>query len=296
MSASFRRLYLHALLGSAQIVLLVIGVLAPGRAGWPICLFLIAAISLAAWIEVYRRLQIVDDTPTSHIASAAQGYVELSGRCEPTPGAPTLAPYSQLPCAWCRYVMEAYSDRKWSQCEHGETDASILLADATGRCMVDPAGAEVLTNNKESWTEGDYRYTEWRILQHSTVYVLGEFRTLSQESSPADMDSDISALLSEWKRDHAAQLARFDRNRDGTLDLGEWEQVRLAARAAVEKNYREMQAAPELSLVQAPKDGRPFLISNLSQRELERTYRFWIWVHLATFVAAMAGLGWNLIS
>jgi len=96
-------------------------------------------------------------------------------------------------------------------------------------------------------------------------------------------------------RDHAALLARFDRNRDGTIDSGEWEQVRLAARAEVEKNYREMQAAPELSVVQAPKDGRPFLISNLSQRELERKYRLWIWVHLGTFIAAMGGLGWNLI-
>jgi hypothetical protein len=296
MSSSFRRLYLHFLLGGAQLVLLVIGSLAPGRAGWPISLSLIAAISLAAWIGVYRRLRVVDDTPTSNIASAAQGYVELSGRCETMPGAPTLAPYSQLPCAWCRYVMEAYSDRKWSQCEHGETDASILLADSTGRCVVDPAGAEILINNKETWTEGDYRYTEWKILQHSTVYVLGDFRTLSQEPSAADTESDISALLTEWKHDHAALLARFDRNRDGTIDFDEWEQVRLAARAEVEKNYREMQAAPELSVVQAPEDGRPFLISNMSQRELERKYRLWIWVHLATFIAAMGGLGRNLIA
>ena len=296
MSSSFRRPYLHALLGGAQLVLLGIGVFAPGRAGWPIALALIAAISLAAWIGVYRRLRVVEDTPTSNIASAAQGYVELSGRCESTPGAPTLAPYSHLPCAWCRYVMEAYSDRKWSRCDEGETDASFLLADSTGRCVVDPAGAEIITNNKETWTEGDYRYTEWKILQHDPVYVLGDFRTLSQESSATDMESDISALLTEWKRDHAKLQERFDRNRDGTIDLDEWEQVRLAARAEVENNYREMQAAPELSVAQAPKDGRPFLISNMSQRELESKYRLWIWVHLATFIAAMAGLGRDLIS
>ena len=296
MSSYFRRLYLHLLLGAAQLVLLVIGMLAPGRAGWPISLSLIAAISLGAWIGVYRRLRIVDDTPTSNIASAAQGYVELSGRCESIPGDPTFAPYSQLPCVWCRYVMEIRSDNKWARREQGETDASFLLADSTGRCVVDPAGAEILTNAKDSWIEGDCRYTEWKIPQHNTVYVLGDFRTLSHEPTAYEMDSDISALLGEWKSDHAALLARFDRNHDGTIDLDEWEQARSAARAEVEKNYREMQAAPELSGVRAPGNGRPYLISNMSQRELAGKYRLWIWVHVTIFIAAMGGLGWNLIS
>ena len=135
-----------------------------------------------------------------------------------------------------------------------------------------------------------------RINEHSPVYVLGDFRTLSREPSAVDKESDISALLTEWKHNHGALLARFDRNHDGTIDLDEWEQVRNAARAEVEKNYREMQAAPELSGVQAPNDGRPYLISNMSQRALADIYRLWISVHLAIFVAAMAGLGWNLIS
>ena len=162
--------------------------------------------------------------------------------------------------------------------------------------MVDAEAAEIVTDRKDTWIEGGYRYTEWKISLGDSVYVLGEFRTLSCEPSAADMDSDISALLTEWKRDHAALLARFDRNHDGTIDLDEWEQVRLAARAEVEKNCREMQAAPELSGVQAPRDGRPYLISNLSHRQLERKYRLWIWAHLATFIAAMGGLGRNLIS
>ncbi|HEY5290710.1 MAG TPA: EF-hand domain-containing protein, partial [Burkholderiales bacterium] len=296
MSSSFRRMYLHVLLGGAQLVLLVIGMLVPVRAVWLTCLSLIAAISLAAWIAVYRRLRFVDDTPTSTIAAAAQGYVELSGRCASTPGAPTLAPYSQLPCVWCRYVMDEHMNNKWVRRDEGETDASFMLADSTGSCVVDPAGAEIVTNTRDSWTEGDCRYTEWKILQHATVYVLGEFRTLSQELPAADMDSDISELLTGWKRDHAALLARFDRNHDGTIDLDEWEQVRLAARAEVEKNYREIEAAPDLSSMQAPRDGRPYLISSISQRELEGKYRLWTWVHLASFIAAMGGLGWNLIS
>ena len=296
MSSFFKRPYLHVLLGGAQFALLIIGLEVHGRAGRPISLALVAAISLAAWIGLYRRLRVVDDTPTSTIASAAQGYVELAGRCESTPDAPTFAPYSQMPCVWCRYVMEARTNNKWVRRESGETDASFLLADTTGHCMVDPAGAEILTDSKETWVEGDCRFTEWKINQHSRVYVLGDFHTLSHEFSAADMDSDVSALLSEWKRDHAALLARFDRNRDGTIDLGEWEQARSAARAEVERNYREMRAAPELSAVRAPSDGRPYLISNMSQRELARKYQIWIAVHLAIFIAAMAALDRNLMS
>ena len=296
MNSFARRLYLDVLLGGAQLALLVAGVVAPGRAAWPLSLALIAAISLAAWIAVYRRLRLVEDTPTSNIASAAQGYVELSGRCQSTPGAPTFAPYSHLPCVWCRYLMEAHSDKGWTPGEQGETDASFLLADASGSCLIDPAGAEIISNNKETWIDGDYRYTEWKFLPHNVVYVLGDFRTASHQPSAADRESDVSALLAEWKRDHAALLARFDRNGDGNLDLDEWEQARLAARAEVEKNYREMQAAPELSIVRAPRDGRQFLISNLSQRQLQGMYRLRIGLHLAAFIAAMGGLGWNLIA
>ncbi len=296
MNSFFRRLYLDVLLGGAQLALLVLGMVVPGRAAWPLSLSAIAAISLAAWTAVYRRLRVIEDTPTSRIASAAQGYVELSGRCTSTSGDPTFAPYSHLPCVWCRYLMESQSDRNWLRVEEGETDVSFMLADSTGSCVVDPAGAEIISNNKETWIEGNKRYTEWKILLHDSVYVLGDFRTQSQQPSTTDRESDVSALLAEWKRDRAALLARFDRNRNGTIELDEWEQVRLAARAEVEKNYREMQAAPEISIVRAPKDGRQYLISNKSQRELARMYQLRIWLHLAIFIAAMAGLGRNLIA
>ncbi len=295
MSSSFRRLYLDVLLGGAQLVLLAFGLVLPGRATLPIVLALIAAVSLLAWVAVYRRLRRIEDTPTSTIAGAAQGYVELSGRCESVPGTPTEAPYSHLACAWCRYMMEEYRDRKWVRSDAGETDASFQLRDATGTCAVDPSGAEIVTDDKETWAEGNYRYTEWRIRPHDTLYVLGEFRTLSKEPSAADKESDVSALLAAWKQDHAALLARFDANRNGEIDLAEWERARLAARTEVEQNYREMQAAPELCGVRKPADGRQFLIANVSQQALARKYRIWGWLHLAIFICAMAGLGRSLV-
>ena len=146
---------------------------------------------------------------------------------------------------------------KWVRSEQGETDASFLLADSTGRCLVDPAGAEILTNEKESWIEGDYRYTEWKIPQHNTVYVLGDFRTLSHEPSAYDMDSDISALLGEWKSDHAALLARFDRNHDGTIDLDEWEQARSLRVPRWKRTTAKCRLRPNSAASARPRTGAP---------------------------------------
>ena len=68
---------------------------------------------------VYRHEE--EFAPYAQAAATAQGYAELSGRCESIPGDPTFAPYSQLPCVWCRYVMEIRSDNKWVRRDHGET-------------------------------------------------------------------------------------------------------------------------------------------------------------------------------
>ncbi len=43
----------------------------------------LTAAGLLAWLASYKRYRLIADTPTSQITSAAQGYVELVGRCEP---------------------------------------------------------------------------------------------------------------------------------------------------------------------------------------------------------------------
>ena len=77
---------------------------------------------------------------TSKVASAAQGYVELIGSGRPLAGAPLISPVSQLPCLWYRYKIERKtSDNKWVLEDKGESDASFILEDGTGECVVDRA-------------------------------------------------------------------------------------------------------------------------------------------------------------
>ena len=53
-------------------------------------LCLVGGISLVLWILNFRRVRAVADTPTSRVASAPQGYVELCGIARQHPGQPLI--------------------------------------------------------------------------------------------------------------------------------------------------------------------------------------------------------------
>ena len=85
------------LFGGLHLGLLAVAAQSESRKGWVVALALMAAVSFFAWIANYRRLRQIADTPTSNVATAAQGYAELAGRAEPA-GAPLRATYSGRPC------------------------------------------------------------------------------------------------------------------------------------------------------------------------------------------------------
>ena len=149
MPVSLRREYAHLVTSGAQLLLLLIGLRLESRNGWLVCLAIMAAISILAWMSALGRLRTIRDTPTSKIASAAQGYVELLGSGHPF-GEPLLGQLSRLPCLWYRYKIEQRnSERKWRSMDSGESDDSFILRDETGECVVDPEQAEILTWHRD---------------------------------------------------------------------------------------------------------------------------------------------------
>ena len=106
MLVSLRRGYGDLVTSGGQIILLIIGFQTESRLGMFVCVALIAPLSLIAWISAWRRARAVADTPTSRIASAAQGYVELIGIGKPLGGQPVISPANHLPCLWYRYRIE----------------------------------------------------------------------------------------------------------------------------------------------------------------------------------------------
>jgi len=295
MLVTLRREYAQHITSGGHLLLLVVGFYIGSRTVWLWCLGVMAVISLPAWYSALYRLRAISGTPTSRIGSAAQGYVELIGRGK-TYDTPILSMYTFLPCLWCRYKLERRnSDNKgWNIEESGENSAPFLIDDGTGKCVIDPQGAEILTRHKDSWTKGDYRYTEWKLLDIDTIYTLGEFKTIGGSNTTTTQEELVKQVLAEWKMNNADLLKRFDLDNNGVLDMQEWMLARSAAKREAEKRMNEILAELDTNFMLQPQDGRLFLISNFDQNKLSLRYKLWAWAHFFVFFGVLGGIAWIL--
>lgn len=246
-----------------------------------------------------RRTRLMEDTPTSRVRSAAQGYVELEGVALLMAGEPIICPLTATRCVWWKYrVDEKQSDgrnTKWVRIDAGRSDDSFLLDDGTGQCVVDPAGADVIPTAKRTWYGssprpdvpyelgkgmlramfGKYRYTEELIFSANRVYAIGAFRTQAGGPDVFDEQADLRELLDKWKHDKQ-MMALLDVNKDGTVDMKEWEAARRMALDKVRRDHVERAVGtPDLNILAKPKDGRPYILSGVPQAALVRRYRLY---------------------
>lgn len=266
---------------------------------WFVLAALVTGVS-AAFYFIWRslhRARIVEDMPTARVRSAYQGYVELEGRGLLLDGPPIVGPLTGTRCLWYRYKIEHHETRgdgrgsHWGTLQAGVSDGLFALDDGTGRCLIDPEGAEVIPGEKDVWYgnagfprrgppaskswfrlgSGEYRYTEERLMP-GDLYALGWFHTV--DAAAGDLRADVVALLRDWKGDQPALRRRFDRDGDGRIDAEEWDAARAAAQAEALARRRDQPRAPTLHvLARAPSDRHPFLLSALSQRVLATRYR-----------------------
>lgn len=282
----------------------------------PIALLLLAltAISLACLYGIFRnfhRYRMINDTPTSRIRSAHQGYVELEGIGRLMKGTPIVSPLTKMQCLWYSYKIErrvnghrdhSLQKTDWEKVESGVSDNLFLLADDTGSCVVDPEGAAIKPSFSKSWlgssyypltgTVGDYRYTEKRIGVGEDLYLLGFFKTVGGRNDKLDKSAEVSSLLANWKKRPELLLARFDHNDDGEIDLQEWETARTTAAQEVEKSFSDRLVQPEVHIISKPQDSsRPYVITVDSQEMISQQYR---WYSVATmlgfFLSGMAAV------
>ncbi len=289
------------LTGGAHVLILIVAVQFEKSEIWPWALLAMCGISFFAWLGNYRRYRQISDLPTSKVASAAQGYVELVGRGELLGGEPVISRLSKVSCCWYRYLVEEEtSDNKWKTIDKGSSIAHFLLADDTGKCVISPEGAEIVTDVHRSWREDPYRYNEWLLLPKSVLYAVGEFTTTGGNlREDVEERKDIAVLIDVWKRDQQNLQQRFDLNQDGTIDKKEWELARLQAAREVRK-MRSEQVKPLVEgvhLLRKPRDGRLFLLANEMPDTLGRRYLVWSSVHFllfcATGITALLMLGYK---
>jgi hypothetical protein len=267
------------------------------------------------WLHIARMLE---DTPTSRIRSAAQGYVELAGRSRALAGAANLAPLTQRPCVWWRYRIQRRTGStaggrqrtKWQTVQSGRSELPFLLDDGTGECIVQPSGAEMVTAETTTWYgdtpwptqapgrrsafgEPEYRYYEERIYEHERVHVLGQFRSHTGVGQQ-DPGADVATLLAEWKQDQAELARRFDTDGDGRVSLGEWERAREEARRTITQRHLEQPVPPALHVVGRPDGRQLFLIASYPEKALARRFRRRAIVAFAGFAVATCALAWLL--
>jgi hypothetical protein len=291
---------------------------------WLLAAGLAATAAYSFWyaFKAWAKNRVIEDTPTSRVRSAAQGYVELKGRSLPSADSKNRAPLTGTPCAWWRYKIEQRGgsgrSRSWSTVDSGTSTEPFVLDDDTGQCLVDPNGAEVFPGATDVWygpeawpqvripngtgvlgwlvdhlVTDKYRYTEYRLQAHEPLYAIGAFRSLGG-ASVEDPDDAVVELLREWKRDQATLLSRFDANRDGTLSAAEWDHARAAARAQVQNARAADTRTPSLHVLADPTDGRAFLLAASDGESLARRFRRRALAGIGGFVGSSALLTWML--
>ncbi len=274
----------------------------------------VALLALWRFLVRLRRDRVVADTPEVRLRSAAQGYVKVQGRTQPSGAEPTAAPLSSRPCVWWAYEIaheerDSRGNRRWHTTDsRSSVETFALVDDDDVRCLVGPVKAEITPTVRNVWYGatswpmtgppesrtllplGSWRYTERLLSVGVRVCVLGEFRS---HSEVGDLGAAVAAKLHEWKQDQQALLARFDLDHDGKLSEGEWEAARQAAARECQTQTLQSSIARE-SVISEPENGEPFLIAPLSEAALERREKLFAGLYLALGLVGVVVCAWAI--
>lgn len=265
------------------------------KSAWALLLGMALAASMFAAFFNYWRLLKITEAPISTIASAAQGYIELHGMASLQ--TPLKTPYHGISCVW--YRAWAYANRADSSLpkqpidnrllEYVESDTPFQLRDGTGTCMVDPKGAEVIFVERRTLLKNEHRYVEEYLPVSRRVYVLGQLDTRHAHVDKAAINKEVREMLAELKQSPHKLLNRYDHNRNGQIDMDEWEAARQDAIQHAHAKHA-MKAHTGSFTLSKPVDEHLFLISAKSPHELSASYRHWAIAHFAILVVLILAL------
>ncbi len=277
---------------------------------WGFLIFPIAITLFCLWAFVHylRLTRLIEDTPTSKIRSAAQGFTELEGRAVFVANSPLASPLSGKICIWYRYKIErkvqSGKNTSWRTIQSGSSPHPIRLDDTTGQCLLSQKGASIHTHLNKTWygmqaspsnlsversesflQYGNYRYSEELITENTPLYALGHFKTVRSNDHYSKQKA-ITNIISTWKSDYQSLLAKFDKNNDGTLDEKEWKLVRLAANLQADDLEKELMLEPEIHTMEKPAKGLPYLISTGEQSSFANKFKWYSRLAFVVFIIA----------
>ncbi len=262
---------------------------------WVLLLSLaLVASAFAAFFNYWRLLKITE-APISTIASAAQGYIELHGTASTQTALKT--PYHGISCVW--YRAWVYANRRESSyprkvidtrlLQYAESDNLFQLQDETGACMVDPKGAEIIFAQQRTFLKNEHRYVEEYLPAGRRLYVLGQLDTRHGHFDRDVINNDVRETLADLKLDPQKLLNRYDHNRNGQIDMDEWESARQDVIKQVDAKHA-MKAHTGSFTLEKPADEHLFLISAKSPNELAASYRHWAIAHFVILLLLLLAL------
>ena len=270
------------------VILCLLGILSWQRSNAQLLVLFASGLGLLASLFNYWRLLKITEAPISTIAAAAQGYVELQGRASTQK--PLATPFHGVPCVWYRaWVYANIKDDNLFQSpvsmrllDYVESSDTFQLNDETGACAINPIGAEVIFFQMHTWRKNDHRYVEQYLPAGKSLYVIGQLDSRKDVLDTAAFNRDLSAKLAEWKSRPQRLLHLYDHNRDGRIDMQEWELARQDATASV-KAEQAMHANLGSFTLHKPSDKHMFIISAKSPHELRSAHKFWAWLYFGFF-------------
>jgi hypothetical protein len=278
--------------GIVYVSLLGAGIFIPGSWIWLVVLPVLACATFYYWFSAYARQHMIENMPTSRIATAAQGYVELCGTVAAVPGDTMKGPLTHHPCVWYAYGIDEQRGKDKTTIESGSRSVPFLIRDGTGECLVNPRAAEILCETSEQWDADNRHYSEWSIRIGDPVYAIGRFSTRAAQPQ-GDPNVEINAVVRSWLADPRMFFARFDADRNGKIAAAELAEARAAARSEV---YQSMAArAGGVHTLVAPDDDRPFIIMNMGEARVDARFRELTYVHLVLFFVTLGFWGYNLV-
>ena len=159
-------------------------------------------------INYLRLVRIIEDTPSTNIASTPQGMVEVKGKTLPLENQVLMVPRKNIPCVWYRYVQTyEYNDDEQSEPEVKESHERFYIEDHTGKCAIDPVYAEIHPKKEfEEYKDGYKHEVSW-IGVDEYIYVLGWMNTLH----PSPKTDDVITIRDNKEHRYGQLTDKLDR-------------------------------------------------------------------------------------